>query len=225
MAFRDHVMRAWARVRGDDELLSSFVRDVGYDVAMLTDAQLVELRNVVVGGLPQRECAKGMALALVELVDGRRDALAASAAAVRAGKTAEGRGLTFDVLQQLRRAEQTTRELAAALSKPDDDISRALGTLREQDLVESNPRKGSDRRHRWHRLSSKARSLLAEPPQALSFLEHAEHVDGGKRVAGTDRGGRVRDVGVPVPAAPDERRVVERPVKPGKGRQRPAGVG
>lgn len=223
MAFRDHVTRAWARVRGDDELLSSFVRDVGYDVAMLTDAQLVELRNVVVSGLPPRELAKGMALALVEMLDGRRDALAASAAAERAGKTAEGRGLTFDVLQQLRRGEQTTSELAATLSKVDDDISRALGTLRDQDLVESKQRTGSDQRHRWHRLSPKGRALLAEPPPALSFLEHAEHVDGGKGVARTDGGRGVGDVRAPVPAAPDKRRVTQRVIKAGKGRERTAG--
>ncbi len=157
MRFVEQVQAGWQRISGDDELLASFARDLGFALRDLDDDALLELRNLLALSPPDVASRRGLMQGLIEMIDGCRDALAAQAATGRA-ETAVREAVAHQIIMLLAPAERTTTELARLLRKEDEEISRALGKLREVALIES-ARDLTDGRRRWHRLSLRGKAL------------------------------------------------------------------
>lgn len=165
MSFAE-IKEAWRASARESARLRTFMHDLGYKLGAMSDGTLRQLRNLVATEPPPDDVGKGMAAALVVIVDGRRARLAADEQTQATGMTARRLGLTHKILSLLQHGQRTTGELADLLALDDDGISRALGVLRRDDLIESDRRPGTDRRLRWHRLSPAGEAALAELPAA-----------------------------------------------------------
>ncbi|HVV83821.1 MAG TPA: hypothetical protein VHE35_12185 [Kofleriaceae bacterium] len=172
MAFADEMKEAWLMGMRENARMSAFVRDIGFRLASMSDSQMRVLRNMVAAAQPEDAFRKGIALAVVEMVDGHRDALAAGQRTEATRETAARLGLTHRILTLLQNAVPlTTGDIAHKLGVDDDDVSRALGKLRRDDLIETDQRPGTSRRLRWHRLSPAGEQALATWPAAVATDE------------------------------------------------------